>query len=98
MIHIRAHTRNGNAYLCTFFDKVGQGFITNDDISYGVKFAATALKYPSARGIPIDRIDTHSLQAGGACAMALQGYKPMEICKMGRWAPKSTSFLEYIHT
>ena len=52
-------------------------------------------QYPD-RGIPINRVDTHSLQAGTACAMKLSGHSEDEIIKLGRWAPKSTLFLEYI--
>jgi hypothetical protein len=55
--------------------------------------AAAALDYPSLKGIPIDRIDTHSLRSGGAKALALSGYSDMQIQKMGRW--KGTTFKEY---
>ena len=64
-------------------------------ISHAVKYAAATLKYPS-RGIPLSRVDTHSLRAGGACALSLAGYRSHQIMKMGRWAPKSTAFMEYI--
>ncbi|KAK1732566.1 hypothetical protein QTG54_016707 [Skeletonema marinoi] len=56
--------------------------------------AAAALDYPSCKGIPIDRIDTHSLHCGGANALALSGYSDRQIQKMGRW--RSATFLEYI--
>ena len=46
------------------------------------------------RGIFIDQIDTHSLRAGGANALHLNGYSDREIQKMGRW--KSDTFKEYI--
>eukprot|EP00985_Skeletonema_marinoi_P024571 scaffold17176_cov147-Skeletonema_marinoi.AAC.1 len=45
-------------------------------------------------GIPIDRIDTHSLRCGEANALALSGYSDRQIQKMGRW--RSATFLEYI--
>ena len=48
------------------------------------------------RGILINRINIHSLRAGEACAMKLSGHTEDEIIKEGRWAPKLTSFLEYI--
>jgi hypothetical protein len=35
--------------------------VTGEDISRGLKMAATLLHYPTTRGIPIKRIDTHSL-------------------------------------
>ena len=64
-------------------------------ISYAVKYAAAGLKYPS-REIPLSRVDTHSMRVGGACALSLAGYRSHQIMKMGRWAPKSTAFMEYI--
>jgi len=69
--------------------------VTDSHIRYAVKFAARMLKYED-RGIPIDRIDTHSLRSGGACALALSGHSDREIMKMGRWAPTSKAFMEYI--
>ncbi len=65
-----------------------------EDISKGLKLAATVIKYPSTRGISIDRIDTHSLRSGGANALALSGYLDTQIQKMGRW--KGATFKEYI--
>ena len=56
--------------------------------------AAAALDYPSSKGIPIERIDTHSLRCGGANALSLSGYSDRQIQKMGRW--RSATFLEYI--
>jgi hypothetical protein len=38
-----------------------------------------------AKGIPIDRIDTHSLRSGGANALSLARYSDTQIQKMGRW-------------
>ena len=59
------------------------------------KFSAQMLGYES-RGIPIDRIDTHSLRSGGACALKLAGFDEVVIKKMGRWSPDSNSFMEYV--
>lgn len=57
--------------------------------------AATQLKYPQNRGIPIKRINTHPLRIGGANALALAGYnKQQQIQKMGRW--RVETFLEYV--
>ena len=56
--------------------------------------AATILGYPRNKGIPIDRIDTHSLRSGGANALSLAGFQDREIQKMGRW--RSATFKEYI--
>ena len=81
VVNIRHNTNNMNAFLCPYWDDVGRGNVT-DNIRYAVKFVAKALNY-SERGIPPDRIDTHSLQSGGACALALTGFKDREIMKMG---------------
>ena len=93
--HVSRHSRSGNAFLSSYWDDIGRGDVTDGNISYAVKFAAKMLNYPS-RGIPIERIDTHSLRSGGACALKMAGYGDAAIQKMGRWAPKSTSWLEYI--
>jgi hypothetical protein len=52
------------------------------------------LQYPSTKGIPIQRINTHSLCSGGANVLALSGYSDTEIQKMGRW--RGATFKEYI--
>ena len=95
IIHIRAHTSNDGAFLCSFWDDVGRGDVTDGNIRYAVKFVVATLKYPD-RGIPLKRVDTHSLRSGGACALKLSGKSDTDIKKMGRWSPQSSSFLEYI--
>jgi hypothetical protein len=59
--------------------------ITAEHISRALKSAATELQYPTNKGIPITRINTHSLRSGGANALALAGYSDTQIQKMGRW-------------
>ena len=78
-----------------YWDDICRGDVTDGNIRYAVKHAAAMLEYPD-RGIPLKDVDTHSLRAGGACALKLAGYSDTDIKKMGRWRPKSTSFLEYI--
>ena len=95
VIHISAHTKLEQALICLYWDVVGHGIVTDQQIQYAVKTAAGALKY-ERRGIPIDRVNTHSLRSGGACALKLAGYDEVEIRKVGRWAPRSNAFLEYI--
>ena len=68
--------------------------VTGDNISKGLKMAATLLSYPSTQGIPIKCVDTHSLQSGGANVLTLSGYSDTQIQKMGRW--KGATFKEYI--
>ena len=57
--------------------------ITAEDISMALKRAACFMDYPSLKGIPIERIGTHSLRSGGANALSLAGYSDREIQKMG---------------
>jgi len=95
VVHIRANTKSKGALLCAYWDDVGAGNITDEQIRYTVKFAAGALHYPQ-RNMPIERMDTHSLRSGGACALKLAGHDEVEIRKMGRWAPSASAFLEYI--
>jgi hypothetical protein len=63
-------------------------------VSIALKAAAATLDYPTAKGIPINRIDTHSLCSGGANALSLAGYSNTQIQKMGRW--RGATFKEYI--
>jgi hypothetical protein len=49
-------------FLLAYYDDKGQhGDITNEDVSKALTAVATVLEYPTAKGIPIDCIDTHSL-------------------------------------
>ena len=59
-----------------------------------LKRAATVLDYPIAKGIPIKRINTHSLRSGGANALSLAGFSDTQIQKMGRW--RGATFKEYV--
>ena len=93
--HIRQHTKDPEAFLSAYFESPGNKLDVNDnDIRRALKVAAVAKNYESFRGIPVSRIDTHSLRAGGANALHLSGYSDREIQKMGRW--RSDTFKEYI--
>ncbi len=93
-LHLRDHNAAGKTLLSSFFHQGTRFDVCGKDISKGLKLAATILQYPSTRGIPIERIDTHSLRSGGANAFALSGYSDTQIQKMGRW--KGATFKEYI--
>ena len=94
-LHIRSHTSDTTTYISAYFSPAhDRRDVTDKNVSTALKLAAVALEYPSLRGIPIDRIDTHSLRSGGANALALSGYTDREIQKMGRW--RSATFKEYI--
>jgi hypothetical protein len=68
--------------------------VTAEHISRALKLAATELQYPTSKGIPIARINTHSFQSGGANALALAGYSDTQIQKIGPW--HGATFKEYI--
>ncbi len=71
-LHIRKYGGTGYKMLpiSKYFDDGKKKFVSDNDIHVGLKEAATVLGYPE-RGIPIDRIDTHSLRIGGANALSL---------------------------
>ena len=68
--------------------------VRDTDIWEGLKWAAADLKYPTTRGIPIDRVDTHSLRGSGANALHLAGYPNRKIQMMGHW--RGGAFKEHI--
>jgi hypothetical protein len=94
IIHIRTNTSDSSTYLSAFFVAGARFDVTDNDIRLSLKQAARALHYPEQKGIPIDRVDTHSLRSGGANALSLAGFSDREIQKMGRW--RSATFKEYI--
>ena len=98
VIHIRKHAGSWAAArrlpLSTYYEGGTRMHVTQEDISKGLKLAATMLNYPTEKGIDIERVDTHSLRGGGANALSLAGYKDRQIMKMGRW--RSATFMEYI--
>ena len=90
------HTHNavGTDYLLAYFADGVRRDVTAEDISKHLKLAAGLLNYPTRKGIPIDRVDTHSLRGGGANALAFSGYSDTQSQKMGRW--RGATFKEYI--
>jgi hypothetical protein len=83
-LHLCKIRAGSKTFLLAYY--VGKGKhkdITNKDVSKASKVAATALDYPAVKGISINRIDTHSLQSGGANALLLAGYSDTQIQKMG---------------
>ena len=89
-------TSDGGEFLSAFHNKktgTTQQVIPQD-ITKWLQAAAMKCDYPSNRGCPISRINTHSLRSEGANALSLAGYKEHQIQKMGRWNGKM--FKEYI--
>jgi hypothetical protein len=81
-------------YLSSYYVNGARKDVTAEDISKHLNLAAGLLNYPTHKGIPVERVDTHSLRGGGANALALSGYSETAIQKMGRW--KGATFKEYI--
>jgi hypothetical protein len=92
--HIAQHTNRDDTHLSAFFVQTTRFDVTDNDIRASLKLAAKMLDYPRNKGIPIERVDTHSLRSGGANALSLSGFSDREIQKMGRW--RSQTFKEYI--
>jgi len=68
--------------------------VTAPHINSTIKEAAKAVGLYNLGYMPSD-VSSHSLRAGGAMAMHLNGVDALTIRKMGRW--KSDTFLMYIH-
>ena len=93
-IHIRQHGGTAKTTLSSYWFDGKRGDVTAEHISKALKSAATELQYPTNKGIPITRINTHSLRSGGANALSLNRYSDTRIQKMGRWG--GATFKEYI--
>jgi len=61
VIHVRENDGDNKALLSAYYVDGVRYNVTGDDISKGLKMAATLLQYPSTWGIPIYRANTHSL-------------------------------------
>ena len=61
VVHLRQHKAAKSSFLSTFYHEEKKYEVIGEDISKGLKMAATLLEYPETRGIPIELIDTHSL-------------------------------------
>ncbi len=88
------HGASAKTFLSTYWIDRVRLDVTAENISRALKSAAAELQYPTTKGIPIERINTHSLRSGGANALALAGYSDTQIQKMGRW--RGATFKEYI--
>ena len=94
-IHLHDNGADTKTFLLAYYDDKGQrGNITNEDVSKALKAVATVLEYPTAKGIPINHIDTHSLRSGGANALSLSGYSDTQIQKNGTVARR---YVQRIH-
>ena len=96
-LHIRDNVEGSGCwttFMSAYFDEGVRHDVSDKDMREALKWAAMELKYPEEKGIPVERVDTHSLRMGGANALALAGYSDTQIQKMGRW--RGATFKEYI--
>ena len=94
--HILSNGGSAENYICDTWDTTSNQWIqiTAQHMMKGIRNAAKSLQMHK-QGIDIDLIGVHSLRAGGAMALKLQGESDTTIMKMGRWT--SLTFLQYIH-
>ena len=68
--------------------------VTPKHMIQGIRAAVATLELDTT-GINPDLVGVHSLRAGGAMALKLQGEQDTTMMKMGCWT--SLTFLQYIH-
>jgi hypothetical protein len=93
-LHLRKNGATKITIISAYFNEGRRYNVTSGHISSALKMAAETLEYPTIKGIPIERVNTHSLRGGGANALALAGYSDTQIQKMGRW--RGATFKEYV--
>ena len=81
--------------LCDYWDGLQWRQVTSDNITLAVKVAVLKLNL-AEQGITPNDVGSHSLRAGGAMALKLNGVSDTMIKKAGRWT--SMAFLQYIHS
>ena len=93
--HIQEFTNDPSTMIGTWFNYKGVGrHITGRLINNAIREAVKDLNLHE-NGLPEKSVGSHSLRAGGAMAMHLNGVSDNTIKKMGRWT--SDTFLMYIH-
>ena len=93
-VHLRDNGAKADDLISTFFDHIGKGHVTDDDMRKSVRRAVTVLRLEK-HGILASRVGTHSLRSGGAMALKFAKADRDDIKKFGRWS--SDTFLLYIH-
>ena len=82
--HVRNTTKAQDTYLSAYFESNGKrGDVTDEDVRINLKIAAEGLYYLESRGIPTDRVDTHSLRSGGGNTLSLAGYSDSKTWEDG---------------
>jgi hypothetical protein len=90
------HTNNTNTAISTYFDFPLRHphQVSPSQVNTVLKKAVTQMGL-QRYGFTRNNVSSHSLGAGGAMAMKLNGIDTITIKKHGRWS--SNTFLEYIH-
>ena len=85
-LHLRHHGAVTKAFFSSYWTEGTKANVMAEIISRALKLVAVKLKHPTNKGIPIKRINTHSLHSRGANALALTqaGYLNMQI-QIGSW-------------
>lgn len=94
--HILSNRKGRKSHiLSTYFDQKGNTkSITSTHINTALKNTVRAIGLDK-QGFSPRQVSSHSLRAGGAMALHLNGANSDTIRKMGRWS--SDTFLMYIH-
>jgi hypothetical protein len=93
--HIISNGGTEDTLISEYIDESGNWHtVTPTHMRVGIRQAVKQLDLHK-NGIDIDLIGVHSLRAGGAMALKLQGVADTIIQKQGRWT--SMTFLQYIH-
>ena len=93
--HILSNRGSNDNLLCDYLTPQGTWTsVTSTDTRSEVRSTVVHLKLHKF-GIDPDLVGVHSLQAGGAIALKLQGVEDTTIKIQGRWT--SMTFLQYIH-
>jgi hypothetical protein len=93
--HILSNGGSDTNLISDYIDDSGNWkTITATEMRSGIRNCVQDLELHK-NGIDIDLIGVHSLRAGGAMALKLQGVSDTIIQKQGRWT--SMTFLQYIH-
>ena len=95
--HIISNGGGAESAIATYYDKPNvDKAVSYNNISNAVREGAKGIGlFTGQYGYTPEDIGTHSLRAGGAMAMHLNGIPSTTIQKQGRW--KSQTFLMYIH-
>ena len=93
--HILSNNGNEDNLICDVYTDSYWTCVHSSHMVTMIRVAAKSLKL-ATQGIDADLIGAHSLRAGGAMALKIQGYSDSTICKFGRWS--SDTWQMYIHS